>query len=81
VEGSEVKFEAGRDLRFYARGLTSATINVNDLGGPWQGVIGAGDVSVRLRAGGDVVTDQRVAALPPDYVLGQIEKQGAAAAP
>jgi hypothetical protein len=76
VAGDEVKLEAGRDLRCYVRGLTSARVIVNDLGGLWEGQIGSGDVIVRLKAGGDVtlVTDQEVEALPPDYILGQIEK-------
>jgi hypothetical protein len=76
VEGEEVKFEAGRDLRCYIRDLPSARILANDLGGYWEGVIGAGDVTIRLKAGGDVtlVTDQTVEAVPPNYILGQIER-------
>ncbi len=76
IEGNQVKFEAGRDLRCYVRGLTSARIIVSDLGGDWEGLIGAGEATLRLKAGGDVtlVTDQKVEALPPDFILGQIEK-------
>jgi hypothetical protein len=76
VAGNPVKFEAGRDLRCFIRGLTSARVIVNDLGSAWEGVIGAGDLTLRLKAGGDVilVTDQEVQAAPPDYILGQIEK-------
>ena len=76
IEGDEVKFEAGRDLRCYIRGLTSARFIVNDLGGAWEGVIGSGNVTVRLKAGGDVtlVSDQKVEAIPPNTILGQIER-------
>jgi hypothetical protein len=76
VAGNEVKFEAGRDLRCYVRGLNSARVIVNDLGGDWEGMIGAGQATLRLKAGGDVtlVTDHEVNALPPDFILGQIEK-------
>jgi len=76
IEGDAVKFEAGRDLRCYVRGLSSARVIVNDLGGAWEAVIGSGNVTVRLKAGGDVtlVTDQKVEAIPPNYILGQIER-------
>ena len=79
IEGSEVKLTAGRDLRCYIRGLTSALVAVKDLGDSWQGRIGAGEVRLTLKAGGDVtlVTDQTVEALPPDYILGQIERPAA----
>jgi hypothetical protein len=76
VEGDEVNLQAGRDLRCHVRGLADARIMVNDLGGEWEGVIGAGRLRLRLRAGGDVtlVTDQEVAPQPPDYVVGKVEK-------
>ncbi len=76
IEGKEVKFEAGRDLRCYVRGLNSARIVANDLGGDWEGLIGAGEATLRLKAGGDVtlVTDDEVEALPPNSILGQIVK-------
>jgi hypothetical protein len=63
-------------LRCYIRDLTSARVIVNDQGGYWEGVIGAGSVTVRLKAGGDatLVTDQVIEAVPPDYILGQIER-------
>jgi len=79
IEGDEAKFEAGRDLRLYVRDLTSARFIVSDLGGYWEGVIGAGKVAVRLKAGGDVtlVTDQKVEAIPPNYLMGQIERPSA----
>ncbi len=71
----DVKFSAGRDLRFYVRDLTDARVMVNDVGGDWEGVIGDGRRKIRLTAGGDVtlVTKQEVKALPPDYLLGNIE--------
>lgn len=76
IEGNEVKFEAGRDLRCYVRGLISARVIVSDLGSDWEGVIGLGNMILRLKAGGDaiLVTDQKVEAIPPNYILGQIEK-------
>lgn len=78
IEGNEVKFEAGRDLRCYVRGLISAKVIVSDLGSDWEGVIGSGNMILRLKAGGDatLVTDQKVEGLPPNYILGQIEKPG-----
>jgi hypothetical protein len=74
--GDKVEFGAGGDLRFHIHDLTSAYIRVKDLGGFWEAKIGAGERSVSLKCGGDVtlVTDQKVEPLPPDYVLGKIEK-------
>jgi hypothetical protein len=74
--GDKVEFKAGSDLRFYIHDLTSAHIQVKDIGGYWQGRIGTGEKSIYLKCGGDVtlVTDQNVEALPPNYVLGKIEK-------
>jgi hypothetical protein len=76
VEGDDVKFSAGRDLRCYIRSLTDAKLMINDLGGYWEGVIGGGRIKLRLQAGGDVtvVTDQEVIAQPPHYVVGNIER-------
>lgn len=73
--GDDVKFAAGRDLRFHVRDLDDARVMVNDLGGYWEGVIGDGRRKIRLKAGGDVtlVTNQQVKGQPPDYVLGNIE--------
>jgi len=75
LAGDDVKFSAGRDLRFYVRDLQGAKIMVDDLGGYWEGFIGDGRRQVRLKAGGDVtlVTDQPVKAQSPDEVLGHIE--------
>jgi hypothetical protein len=74
--GNEVTFGAGSDLRFHVADLTSARLRVKDLGGYWEARIGRGEKSVYLKSGGDVtfVTDQTVEPLPPDYVLGRIEK-------
>jgi hypothetical protein len=71
-----ISFSAGSDLRFHIQSLTNALIRVNDLGGYWEGKIGDGLITVTLKAGGDVtlVTDQDVEALPPNYILGKIEK-------
>jgi hypothetical protein len=74
--GDKVEFKAGSDLRFHVHDLTSAFIRVRDLGGYWEAQIGNGEKSVYLKSGGDaiLVTDQKVEALPPDYILGTIEK-------
>jgi hypothetical protein len=74
--GDKVEFKAGGDLRFHVRDLTSAHIRVKDLGGFWEAKIGAGEKSVSLKCGGDVtlVTDEKVEPLPPNYVLGKIER-------
>lgn len=74
--GKDVTFGAGRDLRFHVADLTSARLRVKDIGGYWEARIGSGEKSVYLKSGGDVilVTDQNVEPLPPDYILGKIEK-------
>jgi hypothetical protein len=74
--GKDVTFGAGSDLRFHIADLTSARLRVKDIGGYWEARIGEGERSVYLKSGGDVifVTDQKVEALPPDYILGRIEK-------
>jgi len=74
--GDKVEFKAGRDLRFHVRDLTSAHIRVKDLGGYWEARIGDGEKSVSLKCGGDVtlVTDQEVKPLPPNFILGKIER-------
>jgi hypothetical protein len=74
--GMNVEFRSGNDLRFHIHDLTNARIRVRDLGGYWEARIGAGAKSVYLKSGGDVtlVTDQRVEPLPPNYILGKIEK-------
>ncbi|MFL5803501.1 MAG: hypothetical protein ACJ8CR_17380 [Roseiflexaceae bacterium] len=78
IEGDALQCSAGRDLRFYIRALRDARLMINDLGGYWEGVIGAGRTRIRLTAGGDValVTDQTVVAQPPHYILGKIERPG-----
>jgi len=74
--GDKVEFQAGGDLRFHVRDLTSAHIRVKDLGGFWEARIGDGTKSVSLKCGGDVtlVTDQKVEPLPPNFILGKIER-------
>jgi hypothetical protein len=76
IEGNALQCSAGRDLRLFIRDLPDAMLMINDLGGYWEGLIGAGHVRVRLTAGGDVilVTDQTVVAQPPQYILGRIER-------
>jgi len=80
MPGTDVTFNAGSDLRFHIADLTSARLRVNDLGGYWEAHIGAVEKSVYLKSGGDVtfVTDQKVEPLPPNYILGKIEKPGPA---
>jgi hypothetical protein len=75
MAGSDVIFGAGSDLRFHVVDLTSARLRVKDIGGYWEARIGAGEKSVYLKSGGDVifVTDQKVEPLPPNFILGQIE--------
>jgi hypothetical protein len=72
----EVTFGAGSDLRFHVADLISARLRVKDIGGYWEARIGNGEKSVTLKSGGDVtfVTDQKVEPLPPNYILGKIEK-------
>lgn len=76
VLGDTVEFKAGGDLRFHVHDLISAHIRVKDLGGFWEVKIGGGAKSVLLKCGGDVtlVTDQKVEPLPPNYILGKIER-------
>jgi len=78
--GSDVTYTAGRDLRFHVADLTSTRLRVKDIGGYWEARIGAGEKSVYLKSGGDVtlVTDQKVEAQPPEFILGKIEKPDAA---
>ncbi len=76
---SPAEFKAGSDIRFLIRDLDNARLRVKDLGGYWEALIGAGERLVTLKCGGDVilVTDQKVEPLPPNYVLGKIEKPSA----
>ena len=76
MTGKDVTFGAGRDLRFHIADLTSARLRVKDIGGYWEARIGDGEKSIYLKSGGDVtfVTDQTVEPLPPNYILGKIEK-------
>lgn len=76
----KVEFKAGSDLRFHVHDLISFQVQVKDIGGYWEAKIGDGEKSVSLKCGGDVtlVTDQKVEPLPPNYILGKIEKPFAA---
>jgi hypothetical protein len=76
IAGNDVTFSAGSDLRFHIADLTSVRLRVKDIGGYWEARIGGGEKSVYLKSGGEVtfVTDQDVQALPPNYILGKIEK-------
>jgi hypothetical protein len=77
--GNDVTVGAGSDLRFHVTDLTSVRLRVKDIGGYWEARIGGGEKSVYLKSGGDVtfVTDQTVEPLPPNYILGKIEKPSA----
>jgi hypothetical protein len=74
--GTDVTFGAGSDLRFHVADLTSLRLRVKDIGGYWEARIGSGEKTVYLKSGGDVtfVTDRKVEALPPNFILGTIEK-------
>ena len=76
LNGKDVTFGAGSDLRFHVADLTNALIRVKDIGGYWEVRIGSGEKTVTLKSGGDVtlVTDQKVEPLPPDYIVGKIER-------
>lgn len=78
--GDETEFKAGSDIRFYVHDLAGARIRVKDLGGYWEAKIGDGQKSVYLKCGGDatLVTNGPVEPLPPNYILGKIEKPAAA---
>lgn len=74
--GTNVEFKSGSDLRFHVADLASVRLRVKDIGGYWEARIGSGEKSVYLKSGGDItfVTDQAVEPLPPNYILGKIEK-------
>ncbi len=76
MSGNDITFGAGSDLRFHIADLTSARLRVKDIGGYWEALIGSGEKSIYLKSGGDVtlVTNQKVEPLPPDYILGKIER-------
>ncbi len=78
--GQDATFNAGRDLRFHILDLNSLRLRVKDIGGYWEALIDGGEKQVYLKSGGDVtiVTDQKVEAQPPNYILGKIEKPSAA---
>jgi hypothetical protein len=72
VEGDDLKFTAGDDLRCFVRSLIDVTYLIDDLGGYWEATIGEGRVKIRLKCGGDVtlVTDQPITG----EMLGTIER-------
>ncbi|MCL5996342.1 MAG: hypothetical protein M1546_09835 [Chloroflexi bacterium] len=74
VEGRDVKFTAGRDLRCHIRDLPNATVTISDIGGKWEVTFGESRRRIQLKAGGDVtlVTDQTPART--STVAGRIEK-------
>lgn len=76
MTGNDVTFGAGSDLRFHVADLISSRLRVKDIGGYWEARVGSGEKSVYLKSGGDItfVTDQTVEPLPPNYILGKIEK-------
>jgi hypothetical protein len=76
----KAEFKAGGDIRLHVHDLDSAFIRVRDLGGFWEARIGGGLKSISLKCGGDVtlVTNEKVEALPPNYILGKIEKPAGA---
>jgi hypothetical protein len=76
MSGTDVTVGAGSDLRFHVGDLTSLRLRVKDIGGYWEARIGDSKKSVYLKSGGDVtfVTDQKVEALPPNFILGTIER-------
>ncbi len=78
--GDPVEFKSGSDLRFHIHDLTDVHLRVKDIGGYWEARIGSGERSIYLKSGGDVtlVTDQKVEPLPPNYILGKIERPAAA---
>jgi len=67
----DAKFNAGKDIRMRVRQLTDARVKVNDAGGYWEGRIGTGRATLRLKCGGaaTLVTDQAVSG----KLLGNIE--------
>lgn len=75
IAGQDVSLSSGGSLRCAIRTLTDARLLVNDLGGYWEGQMGAGRVTLRLKAGGDVtlVTNQPVVSLSPHGLIGHIE--------
>jgi hypothetical protein len=76
LQGTELKFSAGQDLRCRVEEDENLHYVINDLGGKWETVFGSGRVMVSLNAGGNVtlVTLQEAAGQPPHYILGKIER-------
>lgn len=85
LEGDELvpgdlKFAAGRDIRFSIATLADVRLLIHDLGGKWEATVGEGQTKILLKAGGDVtlITDQELVPQSPDFLLGAIQKRSAA---
>lgn len=68
----DAKFNAGKDIRIHVHTLADARIKVNDAGGYWEGVIGDGRATLRLKCGGaaTLITEHDVRG----KLLGNIER-------
>ena len=68
----DAKFNAGKDIRIRVRALDDTQVKVNDAGGYWEGVIGKGRATLRLKCGGaaTLITEHEV----KGKVLGNIER-------
>lgn len=77
LASGDLKFSAGRDIRFNVGTLTNVSLVIHDLGGKWEASVGNGQTRVQLKAGGDItlVTDQELTAQAPHFLLGKIEKR------
>ncbi|MDR3575738.1 MAG: hypothetical protein P4L50_17905 [Anaerolineaceae bacterium] len=73
---NDLKLSAGSDMRLYIHDLNNTLLQINDMGGHWDTRIGTANRKIKLNAGGEVtlVTARQVEALPPDYILGRVEK-------
>ena len=67
---------AAAESHWHVADLTSVRLRVKDIGGYWEARIGDGEKALYLKSGGDItfVTDQKVEALPPNFILGTIER-------
>lgn len=72
LTADDAKFNAGNDIRIRVRSLSDARVMVNDAGGFWDGEIGNGRTTVRLRCGGaaTLITEHEVRG----KILGNIER-------
>ncbi len=82
----DLKFTAGRDVRFAVRTLPEIRLIVHDLGDRWEAMVGGaadnGENPRRakglIKAGGDftIVPDQELIPQSPYFILGNVEKPG-----